>query len=345
MQSVDSIVTSRILLIDDNEGNLALLQTILEMRGYRNLYLLSDPTKAKEVVREFNPDLIILDLHMPVMDGFEVLSAVRSDRPANMFIPVLVFTADTTSSAKERALSLGASDFLTKPGDATEILLRAGNFLKSRRMHLQIVEHAQTLSAKVLKRTEELEIARLETLRCLARSSEYRDDDTGNHTLRVGENSARIGEAYGLSSAGVSQLRQSAPLHDIGKIGIPDQILLKPSKLTQAEFETMKTHTTIGGRILEDSQSPVLVEARIIALHHHERWDGTGYPANLRGSEIPLVARIVAVADAYDAIVSDRPYRKGVSRRDAVHEILANSGTQFDPRVVQAFMKSSIGLP
>lgn len=332
----------RILIIDDSESNLHLLSTTLRLSGYSQVWTLQNPLMAKEVVDETKPDLIILDLHMPKLSGFDILREIKENAAANDFVPVLVFTADTTSQSKEKALSLGASDFLTKPGDATEILLRVGNFLHARIMHLDILEHARTLAGRVKERTAELEQSRLETLQCLARSAEYRDDETGHHAQRVGSYTAEIAAAFGLSDEACDQLRLSAPLHDIGKIGIPDRILLKQGKLDPEEIAVMRTHAEIGARILEDLQSPVLIEAHTIALCHHEKWDGSGYPRGLKGPAIPLAARIVAIADAFDALISDRPYRASTTREAAAKEIAACSGSHFDPRAVRAFERTNL---
>lgn len=328
---------SRILVIDDNEMNLAMVQRILEWAGYSSVSLLKNPLEALVRIREFRPDLIILDLHMPEKSGYEVLEEIKEDSPSNLFIPILVFTADNTKAARDKALSLGASDFLTKPGDSTEILLRVQNFLNTRRMQLQILDHAQTLSDRVKGRTKELEVSRLETLYCLAKAADYRDDETGQHAHRVGLTSAKIATAMGWSLERAHDLELAAPLHDIGKIGIPDSILRKPGRLDDAEMKVMRTHAEIGSEILAGAKSPVLVLAREVALSHHEKWDGSGYPNHLKGDAIPLSARIVAAADAFDAMTSDRPYKKAMQRNKAVEEILNCSGAHFDPLVVEAF--------
>ena len=329
---------SKILVVDDNIQNIHLSLRVLEWAGYENLRSVLDPTTVIDVYREYQPDLVILDLHMPKMDGFQVLQQIREFKSVGAYVPILVFTADGTSDAKTRALELGATDFLTKPGDATEILLRVQNFLELRRLQSEIEKQNLRLEQRVFERTEEILISRQETLDVLAAAAEYRDDVTGEHTQRVGALSAAIAEGMGLNAAFVDLIRDAAPMHDVGKIGISDEILLKPGKLEPHEYEQMKLHTFIGFEILSRGKSPILMLAAEIALNHHERWDGKGYMNSLMGKNIPLPARIVAVADSYDAMTNDRPYRSAMSHEEAVEEIRSCSGTQFDPAVVDAFM-------
>lgn len=329
---------SKILVVDDNIQNVHLSVRVLEWAGYTNIRTVLDPATALDVFREYHPDLVILDLHMPKIDGFQVLEQMREFCSMQSFVPVLVFTADGTADAKKRALEIGASDFLTKPGDATEILLRVNNFLKLRRQQIEIEQYNHTLEQRVFERTADLVGSRQETLDCLAAACDYRDDQTGQHTKRVGELSAAIAQAMGVNAAMVELIKHAAPLHDIGKIGVSDNILLKPGKLEEHEFEQMKLHTFIGAEILAHAESPILVMAREIALYHHERWDGTGYLERLKGEDIPLSARIVAVADAYDAITSNRPYQLARSKEEAIKEIVRCSGSHFDPKVVDAFL-------
>jgi len=261
------------------------------------------------------------------------------------FLPILVLTADITPEAKRRALAEGALDFLTKPFDATEVVLRIKNLLRTRALHLQLQGQNQLLDQKVRERTDELEETQIEILERLALASEYRDDDTGEHTRRVGKTAAQIAEALGWSAGEVELMRRAAPLHDVGKIGIPDSILLKPGKLTAEEFEQMKTHTTMGAKILSGGHFPLLQLAEQIALTHHERWDGTGY-LGFQEEAIPIAGRIVTVADVFDALTSERPYKKAWPVSEAIEEIKRQRGRQFDPRVVAAFLKvvSSNGI-
>jgi putative two-component system response regulator len=328
---------ARILIIDDEPANLQLLRRILEPVGFRNLETTTDPRLASELMHEEEPDLILLDLLMPGMDGFEVMAEIRSGLPEDSYLPVLVLTSDHSRDTRQRALSEGAKDFLTKPLSPYEVRLRVQNLLETRFLHRTLQEHNQLLEARVRERTEDLERARLETLRRLAEAAEFRDDDTGEHTRRVGRMSAAIGAALGLGSDEVTLLRTVAPLHDVGKIGIPDRVLLKPSALSPEDFEVMKTHTVIGERLLGGSEFTVLETAAEVALSHHERWDGGGYPHGFQGSEIPLSGRIVAVADTWDALRHTRPYKPAWTHEEALTEVESQSGGQFDPDVVDAF--------
>jgi putative two-component system response regulator len=278
---------------------------------------------------------------MPHMDGFAVMSQLAARVPAGEYLPVLVLTADISPEARARALSAGAKDFLTKPLDHLEVLLRIRNLLETRQLHLQLATQNRVLDERVQARTRDLEEARIEILDRLAIAAEFRDDDTGQHTLRVGITSARIAERIDQAPSQVELIRRAAPLHDVGKIGIPDAILLKPGKLTPEEWRIMQTHATVGTRILRGSRAPVLQLAEQIALCHHERWDGTGYPTGTRGESIPLAARIVAVADVFDALTHDRPYKAAWPASDAIAEIRRQSGIQFDPLLVEAFLSET----
>jgi putative two-component system response regulator len=329
---------ARILIVDDEPANVLLLERILDEAGYPNHTATTDPRQVLTIHARYHPDLILLDLAMPHLDGLTVMAQLRQVLPAGTFLPILVLTADMTTQAKQQALSGGATDFLVKPFDSTEVLLRIGNLLQTRRLHLELQGHNQLLEQRVRDRTAQLEAARNEILERLALAAEYRDDETHQHTLRVGESSALLAAALGLPDEQIQRLRQAAPLHDIGKIGISDTVLLKPAKLTPAEFEHVKTHTLIGGRILADSPVPVLQLGREIALTHHERWDGSGYPHGLNGKHIPLSGRIVSVADVFDALTHDRPYKHAWPVDQAVAEITAQRGHQFDPDVVDAFL-------
>jgi len=331
------LANARLLIVDDQEANVVFLERILQRAGYKNLKSLTDPRMISSFYSIFQPDLILLDLHMPHLDGFAVMEQLAPAIPPGTYLPILVLTADITKEAKERALSIGAKDFLTKPFDPTEVLLRIVNLLETRFLHLKLQDQNQILEQRVRERTRELEEAQVEILDRLARAAEYRDDETGRHTQRVGWNSALLAEALGLSAAQVELIRRASPLHDVGKIGIPDHVLLKPGTLTPEEFEIMKAHTTIGAKILSGSQFPLLQLARDIAHAHHERWDGGGFPQGLRGESVPLEARIVAVADAFDAMISNRPYRKALTSNETWEILWDGAGSQWDERVVEAF--------
>jgi putative two-component system response regulator len=329
---------ARILVVDDEPANVLLLERLLDEAGYPNHAATTDPRQVLAIHARFDPDLVLLDLLMPHLDGLAVMAQLRQVVPAGTYLPILVLTADMTTEARQQALAGGASDFLLKPFDPTEVLLRIGNLLQTRRLHLELRRHNRLLEQRVRDRTAQLEQARNEILQRLALAAEYRDDDTHQHTLRVGELSALLAAALGLADQQVRRIRQAAPLHDIGKIGITDLVLLKPAKLTPQEFEHVKTHTLIGARILADSTVPVLQLGREIALTHHERWDGSGYPHGLRGERIPLSGRIVTVADVFDALIHDRPYKHAWPVDRAIAEITTQKGRQFDPDVVDAFL-------
>ncbi len=286
---------------------------------------------------KFRPDLILLDLHMPHRDGLAVMDELNQIAEAS-YLPILMLTGDDTQEAKREALSRGAKDFLNKPFHSDEVLLRINTLLETRFLYLQIQSQNQILEAKVRDRTRELESAQIEIIERLARAAEFRDDNTGQHTERVGQMAALLARQVGLPDPQVSLIRRAAPLHDVGKIGIPDSILLKLGKLTPDEFALVKTHTTIGARILSGSRFTILRLAEEIAFNHHERWDGDGY-AGVAGSAIPLAGRIVAVADVFDALTQNRPYKAAWPVNDAIAEMERQRGKQFDPALVDAFLR------
>jgi putative two-component system response regulator len=274
---------------------------------------------------------------MPHLDGFGVLRALRDVLPRGAFVPVVALTADASRDTRDRALEAGAHDFLTKPFDATEVLLRIRNLIETRRYYVALQQHNRLLEERVAARTAQLEQAQLEILQRLALAAEFRDDATGKHAWRVGRMAALLGEALSLPAGMLELLRDAAPLHDVGKIGIPDQLLLKPGRLTPDEHALMQTHTVIGANLLAGSEFPLLRVAEEIALAHHERWNGGGYPQRQHGEAIPLPGRIVAIADVFDALTHDRPYKRAWDLEAAVTEIRAQAGAQFDPAVVRAF--------
>jgi putative two-component system response regulator len=329
--------SARILIVDDEPANVDLLRRLLERSGFTNLHSTNDPREAAGLFQSIQPDLVLLDLHMPHMDGLEVIDALTHAGDA-VYLPILMLTGDITPQARREALSRGAKDFVNKPFHADEVLLRIRTLLETRFLYLQIQSHNAMLEAKVRERTLELESAQIEIIERLARAAEFRDDNTGQHTERVGQMAALLAREVGLEDSQVALIRRAAPLHDVGKIGIPDSVLLKLGRLTEAEFALVKTHTKIGARILSGSRFDLLRLAEQIAFSHHERWDGSGYEG-LRGTDIPLPGRIVAVADVFDALTQKRPYKAAWSIDDAVAEIDRQSGRQFDPDVVHAFLR------
>lgn len=336
-----SLTTSKILIIDDQPSNVLLLEGILQEEDYTACLSVTDSRQSLLTYLEYQPDLVLLDLQMPHMDGFAVMKQLRGYVMPDAFLPILILTADITPEAKRRALAEGATDFLTKPFDAVEVLLRIRNLLQTRWLHRQLQSQNELLEEKVRERTYDVEQTQLEILDRLALAAEYRDDDTGEHTKRVGQLCAKIAQALSLPEAEVELIRRAAPLHDVGKIAIPDSILLKPGKLTAVEFEYMKTHTTSGAKILSGGRFPLLQMAEEIALTHHEHWDGTGY-MQMQGEAIPLAGRIVTVADVFDALTNARPYKQAWPRHEAIQEIQTQRGRQFDPRIVDAFLEAVV---
>jgi len=304
---------------------------------FRNVISTTEPTEVVDLCTRHAPDLVVLDLHMPEMDGFEVLAQLTPWTRGSTRLPVLVMTADVSQDARRRALSLGAKDFLTKPFDPAETVLRITNLLETRVLQLELRTQARELERQVRERTVELEQSRLEVLERLAFAAEYRDDETREHTERIGRTADLLARELGLPEAIVGLIRRAAPLHDVGKLAVPDSILLKPGRLSSEEFEVMKCHVTIGAEILGDGRSALMQLGAEIALTHHERWDGTGYASGLRGESIPISGRIVSVADSFDALTHWRPYKDAWSVEDAVAKIRGLSGDHFDPRVVEAF--------
>jgi putative two-component system response regulator len=327
----------RLLIVDDNSANLDLVEQLLARSGYNNCLSTQDPEGVPHLCAAWKPDLVLLDLHMPRLSGYQVMAAITELMHEPESLPVLVLTADGTTEARHRALSIGARDFVNKPIDATELLLRVHNLLRTRNLQQQLQDRNLLLADAVRERTAELEQARLEALTVLATTAEYHDEETHEHTERVGRTAALIAQALDLPEPEVAVIRDAAPLHDIGKVGIPDRVLSKPGPLTPEERTSMMRHVQIGANILATARSPVLRTAATIALSHHERWDGSGYLAGLHTNNIPLAARITAVADVFDALTHERPYKAAWDTDRALAEIAAQAGRQFDPRVAQAF--------
>lgn len=328
-----------ILIVDDEAANLEFLRHVLAPEGYAELVELTDAEEALDRFDEISPDLVLLDLMMPGCDGFAFMDRLREHLTEGEYLPVLVATADTAAETRRRALSAGARDFLTKPLSPADVRLRVRNLLETRFLHEALRRTNGMLEQRVGERTRELVEARVEILDRLARAAEFRDDDTGQHTQRVGRVAARLAGLLGWESDRVELLRRAAPLHDVGKIGVPDTILLKDGPLTPEERQIMERHSMIGAEILGGSRVPLLRLAEEIALSHHERWDGLGYPKGLSEERIPPSGRIVAVADVFDSLTHERPYKHAWSVREALAEIEGNAGTQFDPDVVEALLR------
>jgi putative two-component system response regulator len=325
--------SARILVVDDEPDNVRVLLKVLAAAGYTNVVGTTDPTKVQGLYRETDPDLILLDLHMPDLDGIAVLGQLRAEAGAHTYLPVLVLTADASQEARRRALAAGAKDFVAKPFSVDEVLLRIHNLLETRYLHREITEQNQILERRVEERTAELDGAHLDTLERLALAAEFRDDETGRHTERVGEAAALLGAALGLPDEELFLIRRAAPLHDVGKIAIPDAVLRKAGSLTSDEWEAMKTHAVMGAQILSGGRSLVIRLAEEIARFHHEQWDGNGYPEGRAGEAIPPAARLVMVADVFDALTSDRVYRKAWPAEDVLKYIREYAGRRFDPEI------------
>ena len=328
---------ARLLVVDDEAANVEVLIRTLTRAGFTRVESTTDSREVASLYIQHRPDLILLDLHMPHLDGLDVMDQLNEIAEAS-YLPILILSGDLTPEARREALSRGAKDFVNKPFQADELLLRIKTLLETRILYIQIQSQNQLLEAKVRERTRELVEAQIEIIERLAIAAEFRDDNTGQHTQRVGQMSALLARQLGLPDSQVSLIARGAPLHDVGKIGVPDTILLKMGKLTAEEFEIVKTHTAIGARILSGGKFPLLRLAEEIAFTHHERWDGNGY-AGIRGADIALAGRIVAVADVFDALTQQRPYKPAWPVGDAIGEIDRQRGKQFDPDVVDAFLR------
>jgi len=329
--------TNRIMLVDDEPVNLKLLDKMLRAEGYTNLVPIADPRQVRDAYRAEQTDLILLDINMPHLDGFEVMAQLKELNDP-LLPPILVLTAQAGRDFLMRALNEGARDFISKPFDHYELLARVGNLLDA---HLALrlkFDQKKVLEQMVRNRTVELNQSRLEIVQRLGRASEYRDNETGQHILRMSHCAALLAKQIGWSEERCDMMRYASTMHDLGKIGIPDAILLKPARLTDEERAIMETHTTIGADILSGSHDELLETALVIALTHHEKWDGSGYPRKLAGTAIPAWGRIAAIVDVFDALTSVRPYKKAWTVVEAVEEMRKLSGAHFDPELVGHFL-------
>jgi len=321
--------------IDDNEQNLMLLE------AYANQIALSvknflDPEEALDFIMNNDIDIIFVDYMMPKLNG---LNLIEKFRETNISTPIIMITA-AGDNIKLDALKAGATDFLNKPLDLSEFTLRTQNLLKLREAQILIEDKAKLLQTEIEKATEDLIDREHESLIVLGKTAEYKDPETASHVTRVANYSKLLAKEYGLSEELQDIIYYASPFHDIGKVGIPDKILLKPAKLTDDEFIIMKAHSAIGYSILKEAKSKYLQMGASIALSHHEKYNGTGYPKNLHGEDIPIEARIVAIADVFDALVSKRPYKEAWSFKDALTFLEEESGKHFDPKLVLLFIKN-----
>ncbi len=327
-----------VLIIDDQSTGRTILEKVIQqISDNLEVAAFGNPQEALLWIDEHDPDLIITDYRMPEMNGVEFIRALRQ-KPRCENVPVMMITVVSEKEVRYEALEAGATAFLTRPIDQIECRTSCRNLLKMHEQHLIIQDRAEWLARQVEVATEQITEREKETILRLARAGEYRDEGTGNHVIRMAKYSRLIAEALGtFSKQDCDDLEYAAPMHDIGKIGIPDGILLKQGKLNEYEWDIMQTHTTIGHAILSDSQSRYMKIGAIIALNHHERYDGKGYPNGLKGNEIPLIARVVAVADVFDALVSARPYKQAWDTDEAIAYIEQQAGSHFDPQCVAAF--------
>ncbi len=333
----------KILVVDDENRNLRLMEAILIPLGYE-VILARDGIEALASVGKVPPDVILLDVMMPRMDGFEAARRLKEDEGTRV-IPIVMVTALNEVEDRVKALQVGADDFLSKPVDKSELIATTNSQLKVKAYNDHMLNHQKELEAEVTKRTEQLhqalekiKVASLDTIYRLSRAAEHKDKDSGAHVQRMSHYAAAVARKVGLGQEIVETILYAAPMHDVGKIGIPDRILLKPGKLDSDEWEIMKQHAIVGVEILEGSDAESIMLAEKIALTHHEKWDGSGYPKGLGGSEIPLVGRIAAIADVFDALISKRPYKEPFSLAKAFGIIKEGRGSQFDPQVVDAFL-------
>jgi putative two-component system response regulator len=324
------------MVVDDQPANVELLCAVLSRGGYRHVRGFHDPAEARAAYPDWRPDLLLLDLHMPKMSGFELATRLREDMAGDL-APVIMLTADTASATRHASLATIARDHITKPFDVKEVLLRIENVLSSHLQQAQLEHQSEVLFERIRAKARDLEAARVETLERLALAAEFRDHESQEHAWRVGRTAALLAERLGLAAADAGVIGRAAVLHDVGKIGIADSILLKNGRLAPDEWAAMEQHTVIGASILAGSSFEVLQVGEIIARTHHERCDGRGYPDGTHGDETPLVGRIVAVADVYDALTHARPYKLPWSVGRACGEIQALAGSQLDPDVVRCF--------
>jgi len=331
--------TVKIMIIDDVRANTLLLEKLFILEGYRAITVIHDPTMALEAIDQEEPNVLLLDLSMPIVDGFEIMTSLK-ERNHPLLNSLLVITAHHDTDYRHRALELGARDFLTKPFDPTEVALKVRHLLEASH-HIKLREEQNIqLEMQLIQRTIRIAELQEEYVLRLIQAMKHRDNETGRHLMRMSEYVFQIAHQLGHHEDYCNIIKYASAMHDIGKLAVPDRILLKKGRLTPEEFEIMKLHTTQGAELLSGSHHEVLIMAERIALTHHEKWDGNGYPSGLKRDEIPLEGRIVAVCDVFDALTSTRPYKSAWTEEDALAEIQKQSGVHFDPLVVQAFSDS-----
>ena len=358
LQAYDQLLNANIVIIDDDELVASIVERHLRDEGYQNLLVLTDSRNAIDQVCSYDTDVVISDMMMPGLSGLDLLK-LRSQHEVCRHIPFIIFSGNSEKSCKREALELGAADFLDKPVDPVDLVLRVRNTLIVKQHQNYLSTYASELEKQVHARTRQIESSRERIVHCLAKAAEFRDSETGSHVIRVGKYAAVIAQQLGFERDYCEQIELAAQLHDVGKIGIPDSILLNPGRLSREEFEVMKEHCQLGykimeplahaesaklrrnvrGQIMTGIDTPLLGLAANIALTHHEKWDGTGYPSGLKNEEIPIEGRITCVADVYDALCSERPYKPKFPREKCLEIMLSERGSRFDPQVLDVFFE------
>jgi putative two-component system response regulator len=333
-----AVSRASILIVDDEPANLKLLDRMLRTQGYDRLTLIDDPRQTIKHYQTVQPTLILLDLNMPHLDGYQVMEQLQALGDP-LLPPIVILTAQDSADFLLRALSQGARDFISKPFDRHELLMRVRNLLEAQIAHRMLHDQKATLEGLVKARTEELYRTRLQVVQRLGQAAEYRDEETGNHILRMSHTCVLLARALGWDDEQCDLLLNASPMHDIGKIGIPDNILLKPGRLDADEMAIMKTHVDIGAKLLDGDDSALMNMGKEIAYSYHEKWDGNGYPQGLAGEAIPLSGRIAAIADVFDALLSSRPYKKAWTLDAALQYLEDNRGKHFDPHLVTLFVQ------
>ncbi len=333
---MDTTKELTIVICDDSITNVLMLSQIVKDICSAEIIQITDPRKIAPTLANQVVDLLLLDIEMPHINGFDVLMNVRETYPQEV-LPIIIITGVLGTETRNKALRLGANDFVTKPFDPVEISLRVKNLLKVQQVHKTTQITNQQLEQKVTQRTQELEAAVVSLMHCLAIAGELKNNETAQHVIRVGKYARVLAQGYGLPTKLAQMIEKTAPLHDIGKIGIPDNILLKKGKLTSEEQTIMKQHTLYGQKLIGSQESLLLQMAQSVALNHHERWDGSGYPNGLKGESIPIEGRIASLADVFDALTTKRPYKEAWSIERAINKIQQSSSTHFDPMIVEIF--------
>jgi putative two-component system response regulator len=357
---IDAVKQCKVMIVDDEELVIRVVKRFLASGGYTNFITVTDSRKAMETIDEEQPDVVLLDIMMPHITGLDLLRERQKDKSLR-HIPFIILSANSENQIKRDALSLGATDFLSKPVDPSDLVVRVQNSLTVKRHQDHLANYAEELERQVKERTKQIERSREQIIHCLARAAEYRDNETGEHVIRVGKYCAIIAQELGFGLEYCKQIELAAQLHDVGKIGIPDSVLLNPGRLNTEEFDVMKLHcglgceimeplaesdnkrvkrhAEVGGFIMDGVDSPMLELAATIARTHHEKWDGTGYPNGLKGDQIPVEGRICCVADVYDALCSERPYKPKFPIQKCLEIMISERGTRFDPIILDAFFK------